>query len=259
MKVMLNVPLRLVHCKGGAGLAYNVNNCFDHAGTEWVCLLHDDDLLMDAALEVMFSFAQQNPFVVGVFGKQRVIDTEGVEVPHQTLSVNRDHLRVGGSKLIGDGTSAGIFQMFPNDGYLIKTSLAREIRHDPKWGAASEVDFGIRLGQRGAFVFVDEFTASYRLSKNSITRGTGRKTDDCGYMLMKLLERAGRTGLISEQDLSLRMEDRVRIAIAQATNLGQFFDAWRWMWSRHHRKHLLSLGGLRRMASLIAASLKSAT
>jgi len=84
MKEEVHVPLRLVHCDTGNGLAHNVNCCFDAAVCEWLCFLHDDDFLAENAVEFLVSSLQQETSIVAAFGKQVVVDAAGVELAQES-------------------------------------------------------------------------------------------------------------------------------------------------------------------------------
>jgi len=125
---------------------------------------------------------EEHPTVVGSFGRQLFISDEGEELHGESEAVNPGYYRdAAHAGLQADAILSGIWQQFPNDGYMVKTAIAREVPHRPECHAAADFDFGIRLGERGMFYFVDEYTTKYRNSDDSVGRGAGAKSDDSGY------------------------------------------------------------------------------
>src|SRR6202050_1120388 len=167
-----SVPVRYTHCSTGQSLADNINHCLREATGELILLLHDDDQLTDRAIEVLAAPLEENPAVVATFGRQIFITHAGVELPDCTKNSNRDHRRTSSyAGVQADAVLSGIWQQFPNDGYIVRASVARKVKHKREYQSASEVDFGIRIAAHGLFYFVDENTSKYRLSDQSLSRG----------------------------------------------------------------------------------------
>ncbi len=70
---------------------------------------------------------------------------------------------------------------------MVKTSVAREVGYRREYRAGADFDFGIRMGLRGRLYFVNEFTAVYRNTADSVGRGAGAKSDDSAYFAMHIL------------------------------------------------------------------------
>jgi len=250
-------PVRYVHCTVGQSLAENINNCLREAACDLILLLHDDDLLLPRAVEVMARPFEENAEVVGAFGKQMIIADGGEEQP-----VNSERLNVGYSRdaahagLQPDAILSGLQQQFPNDGYMVKTSVAREVRHKTEYGAASEVDFGIRMGEQGKFYFVDEYTAKYRLTAQSIGRGAGAKKDDCAYHTMRILLRLLETYPRYQREIVAKLRHDAPMGIPMAINKGKLKEAIDWYFSSYHRHRILTPGGIRRGLWLTRAWLR---
>lgn len=156
------------------GQAGNVNALFDRAGGELLVLLHDDDLLLPDALERLVGCWEQAPDLTAAFGKQYVTDGQGRVLPEESERLNAAYHRI--SKNAGKQTVpaiAGLVRMFPNNGYMISTRVARQIRYRSpnQVGEACDTDFGLRAClSANAVWFIDEYTAMYRVSDDSISK-----------------------------------------------------------------------------------------
>jgi glycosyltransferase involved in cell wall biosynthesis len=173
----LNRPdvIRYHRNKPSLGQNANVNRLFGLARGERLVLLHDDDLLLPDALEQMDACWQKNPFIVACFGKQYLISMEGEMLQKESEGLNRHYRRT--PEMAGLQTSAvwsAMVAQFPNNAYLVLTEAARRVgyRTREEVGDACDYDFGIRLALwYGNFWFLDEYTAAYRLSEVSVTKG----------------------------------------------------------------------------------------
>ena len=239
-------PVRYVHCTTGQSLADNINNCFREAHSDLVLLLHDDDLLVPCSVQALAAPFEENPKLVGSYGKQMFISDAGEELLPYTEQMNHDFRRDSNyAGLQPDAVLAGIWQQFPNDGYMVKTAIAREVGHTREFRSASEFDFGIRMGERGEFYYVDEYTAKYRESNESIGRSAGGKNDDSAYHGMRILSRALKTNPQYETELVKVMKDLSPMSIRMGANTGHLDEAIGWYFGPYHRHRILSPGGLK--------------
>ena len=182
-----SIPVRYTHCTTGQSLADNINHCLREATGELILLLHDDDLLTDRAVELLAPPFEENREVVAAFGKQIFITHAGEELLTCSENSNRDHRRSPSyAGVQADAVLSGIWQQFPNDGYMLRASTARRVQHKREYQSASEVDFGIRIGEHGLFYFVDENTAKYRLSDQSLSRGENSGQGASAYHAMRI-------------------------------------------------------------------------
>ena len=121
-------PVRYVHCTAGASQAANMNHCLREAASDLILLLHDDDVLMPRAVEILARPFEENDALVSSYGKQLFIDDAGDELPDFSESINRIYRRdPAHAGLQRDPILAGIQQQFPNDGFMVKASVAREV------------------------------------------------------------------------------------------------------------------------------------
>ena len=250
-------PVRYVHCTTSSNQAANVNNCLHEAKCDLILLLHDDDLLMPPAIEVLACAFEENPDLVSAFGKQIFITDGGREMSEYTERINRAYHRdAAHAGIQPDAILSGIQQQFPNDGFMVKASVARKVLYRPETRAATDFDFGIRMGERGLFYFVDKYTMKYRFSADSVGRGDGKKSDDSAYqgmlILMKLLE----TCPDHEAQIVTALRNLSPMGVRMAANTGRLEEAFTLYFGPFHRHRILSPGGIRTGFVLIETWLK---
>ncbi len=239
-------PVRYVHCTTSSNQAANVNNCLFEATCDLIIILHDDDLLLPPAIEVLARAFEENPGLVSSFGKQKFITDGGAEMAEYTERVNRAYHRdedhVG---IQPDAILSGIQQQFPNDGFMVKASVARKVLYRPETRAATDFDFGIRMGERGTFYFVNEYTTKYRFSAESVGRGDGKKSDDSGYQGMLILLRLLETCPHHEGEIETALQNLAPMGVRMAAHTGHLKEAFAWYFGPYHRRRLLTPGGMR--------------
>jgi glycosyltransferase involved in cell wall biosynthesis len=155
----------------------NVNKLFAQARGSKLVLLHDDDLLMPGAVSALHHAFSSSPSVIAAYGLQHVIRDNGEISPSDTEKHDRYAHR--SRDLTGprqDPVAAALTLQFPNDGFLVHTSLARATGYlsDEEIGDACDADFGIRLAlanRSSHFAFIDRYTSLYRLTSSSIRTG----------------------------------------------------------------------------------------
>lgn len=153
------------------GQAGNVNQLFDLANGELHVLLHDDDLLLPGAVAALAGCFAISPGITAAYGKQYLIGANGAVDAAGSAALNAAYNRT--AEKAGRQSStllAGLTAQFPNDGYLLRTSVARKVRYrsDPAVGAACDLDFGLRLAVASkGYYYLDEYTAKYRMTIQS--------------------------------------------------------------------------------------------
>lgn len=167
--------IRYVRNSPPLGQAGNVNNLFDRAKGELLVLLHDDDILLpDAVANLVASI---NPRIATVYGKQYIIDEGGNISRSASEGLNLSYRRTpeyGGVQ--HTPLFSGVTSQFPNDGYLVRTDLARSVRYrdEPAVGDACDLDFGLRLSLEAEaqgldFYYLDSYTCKYRVTGEQIS------------------------------------------------------------------------------------------
>ena len=155
--------------------AGNVNRLFDLAAGEFLALLHDDDLLLPDAVASLAACFDADPALTAAFGKQYLVDADGRVDEAGSDRLNADYRRTAAEA--GRQPSAvgsAVATQFPNDGYLVRTDVARRVRYrdDPAVGDACDLDFGLRLAAvADGFYFLDRYTAKYRVTGASVSAG----------------------------------------------------------------------------------------
>ena len=159
------------------GQAASVNRLFDRAAGSHVLLIHDDDLLLPGCIAALARALEEHPAAVAAYGRQRLIDDDGTdrgqaEADRLNAMFHRTPQSAG---VQHDSLSMAILRQFPNDGFLLRSDVARAVRYRPpaEVGQACDADFAVRVGlahPKEAFVLVDAETCAYRLSRASIAR-----------------------------------------------------------------------------------------
>jgi glycosyltransferase involved in cell wall biosynthesis len=239
-------PVRYVHCTTSSNQAANVNNCLREATCDLIIILHDDDLLLPPAIEVLARAFEENPNLVSSFGKQKFISEDGAEMTEYAERVNRAYRRdAEHAGLQPDAILSGIRQQFPNDGFMVKASVAKQVLYRPECRAATDFDFGIRMGQQGPFFFIDEYTTVYRFSAESVGRGDGKKSDDSGYQGMLILMNLLKTCPQHEAVILASLRNHAPMGIRMAANTGRLKEAVTWYFGPYHRRKLVTPSGVR--------------
>jgi hypothetical protein len=225
---------------------------------ELICLIHDDDTLAPDALEVLAP-CLVDPSVVVAFGKQVIVDHEGGEDAAASVALNESFRRTAAQQGLQDDLMlSALTQQFPNNGYLIRADLAREVGYlEPirRFGDACDFGFAVLCAQarpQGRAFFVDKVTAYYRVTKQSVSRG--RRSADNAYQAFKFLHEQ-RLNPVHQGPVEQLLKDRAAVAIGQAINLGHTREAWSWYFGRWHRHRILTPGGARRFLRLLHRSL----
>jgi glycosyltransferase involved in cell wall biosynthesis len=123
-----DVKIRYFHNVPALGQALNVNDMFTKVEGKFTILLHDDDLLLPNALEDLHNCFLKNTEIDAAFGKQYFMSEAGVVDLKASEEINKVFYRSSeyeGTRL--SPLEAGFLQQFPNDGYLIKSSVVKEI------------------------------------------------------------------------------------------------------------------------------------
>jgi glycosyltransferase involved in cell wall biosynthesis len=155
------------------GQAGNVNNLFARAGGNRIVLLHDDDLLLPDAVQTLADCWNPYPHLTASFGKQYVISAAGEIRQNDSENLNEIFFRTPERAGLQDcAVESALLQQFPNDGFMIRSDVARHtlFREYSEVGDAVDFDFGIRVALPGAsFYFVDRYVSKYRITPGSIT------------------------------------------------------------------------------------------
>lgn len=244
------ITIRYIHNKPSLKQAANVNMLFNAATGDKVMLLHDDDMLMPNSLDILVNTFRQHPGIQVAYGKQYIINENGVIDHASSESFNRDFYRE--TKYAGDVLTpfeAGLGQQFPNNGYLIDADIVKKIQWTNDAGDACDYDFGYRVGVAGyKMYFVDEYLGKYRLSDNSISL---LKENDAAYQAFRIINNSTPTSPMAREIRARRLKERAPIAITGAVNMGKRKEAMSILFSEWYRSKLLSLRGIKRLLYIL--------
>jgi GT2 family glycosyltransferase len=246
--------IRYYHNRPALRQAANVDQLFNLAEGELLMLLHDDDVLLPDTLQNLYRCFLQYPEIDAAFGKQYLMSASGVVDPDKSLGLNDARFR--NSKYAGlklSSLEAGLFQQFPNDCYLIKSKLARDIGYIGKAGDACDFEFAFRLGlQNAKLYFFNDYTSNYRISEDA----NGRKKGNNGAMLaFKMVEET----MVPEEMLKNKIKwlnEIAPYAIGSATNLRQFKRALQIYFSKWHRNKIFTFIGVKGLLRIFYYYLK---
>ncbi len=252
------------HLTARAGTqAANVERLYASAVHRWICLLHDDDLLLPTAFEILLRAAEDYRTRTGVqpilvYGKQIVVDDDGRENPGATDGLNTFYHRGPTQRedLASNAMLAAIVQQAPNDAYLVDraAAVATGYNRDPDIGQACDFAFPFRLSKLGPFCYVPQTVAFYRLTVHSVGRGQGLVFDDTALKCYQLLKRELPAPMLAQPLVQNVLRDKARIAVEQAGQAGLFRAAWRIFFSHEHLVSLPTPGFWLRALRLLRAA-----
>ncbi len=164
------------------GQARNVASLFERAVGDKILLIHDDDFLLDSAVERLLAQWTLDPAIEVAFGKQYETDAQG-RIDHAASErMNRAYHRTpeaAGVQPIAGRT--GIVQMFPNNGWLADAALVKRIGYgngdsgNAQFAVCCDFVFGVRLCMAARGVcYVDDYVSCYRKTEVSVSQATRR-------------------------------------------------------------------------------------
>lgn len=165
--------VRYVRNAPSLGQAANCNRLLDLARGDLLMLLHDDDLLVADAMSHLVRCFEEQDGLTAAYGKQYVVSEDGTRDEAASASLNAAYRRsqaFAGRQVLP--LRSGLTAQFPNDGFLVRTDVARRVRYReaPEVGDACDFDFGLRLSAvADAFYFLDDYTAMYRLTSVGVS------------------------------------------------------------------------------------------
>ena len=245
--------------KPSLGQNANVNDLFRRASWDRLILLHDDDLLEPTAVEDLAACWQHQPPLDGAFGKQYYLHDDGTPAdPKSSEELNTAYRRTAENAGLQEfPLAAGIARMFPNDGFMIRTSLAQAIGYRSKKdvGDACDTDFGIRFcAAAQSLWYLDKFTCGYRMSSESVSR-TAIVAPYTYRMLRALYVPAELESLRAEAEVNLAPS-----AVSGLARLGHTREALRlFLSNRYPLRQRLSQRGIYHMLLMLRSVTRPAT
>lgn len=173
------------------GMEENWNSCLREADTEWITILHDDDLLYPGFIERVCDLLSSDPLVGGVAvrcsgGSEPpiIMKRKGVEKTEQVVR-----------------WSSFLFQnLSPFPGVVFKRRDGLAIGgFDASLHPSADLDFWIRLSGRTKIVLVDDELAFYRISSAQGSSTLAGKIIDQTYAIRRrLLAEKGKLNFITD-------------------------------------------------------------
>jgi glycosyltransferase involved in cell wall biosynthesis len=227
------VTIRYIHHVPGLTPAQNVNTLFNSATTELLLLLHDDDVLLPNCLQDLYDCFAKNPTIDAAFGKQYLMSFTG-EIDYQT-SEKWNKIYYKTTDYEGHALStleSAILQQFPNNSYLIRSSIAKEIGYISISTHACDFEFSLKIALNNHTIyFTNIYTTKARISETSLSRDYNNNGGLIIFQLVKSLN-------VPQHSLKYKHEvlsKYASVALAQSANLKKpesareiFFSKWNW-------------------------------
>jgi GT2 family glycosyltransferase len=247
------VPIRYFHNSPSMGEGHNVDRLYLEARGDAILHMHDDDPVYPNCIEVLAEPLEKHEEIAASFGLQHIIDEAGNLIP-EPAAVNGDYFRTSDRAGRVDGLLAGAIGMFPNNGFLVRTGLARRVGYDDDgWsGYARDFSFAFRLGKLGAPVFfTHEVVSTCRMTMNSESRGN--PSADNAYRVFKILQDALPEEMLARPEVIATLRRLAPLAVTIAARRKERALALQWLFGRHYRYAVLSPRWLKRFLETITA------
>jgi GT2 family glycosyltransferase len=225
------------HCPS-LGQVRNVDALLRASRGRWVSLLHDDDRLVPAGMDQLLAELEAQPEAQAGFGLQRLLRADGQLDPEGAERLNTAYGRVAGAAgLISDPLVAAIGQQFPNDGWIARGELVRQLGYRQAAADAGDFDFGLRLAQASqAFWYLHAPCCDYRLSPQAVSTARGAQFPLQAYRILEQLPCRGAAASARHRQLARMLQP----AAAAAVHSGQRRTALRLLlslpWWRNLRR-----------------------
>lgn len=245
-----SVLIRYIHNIPSLKQSRNVNMLFEEAAGDKLILLHDDDLLLPESLETLLDVFEKHPSISIAYGKQHIISENGEIDPVSSISFNEDfYRRAEFEGSVMTPFESGMSQQIPNNGYMIRTDVAKQLMWRTDIGDGCEYDFGFRLGVAGyQTYFVNKFLGMYRLSAQSISGAGG---SDMAYQSFRIMRDCQAETPLAQSIRSRRLYERAPIAITECALRGHRKEALSIYFSEWYRSRIFSLRGLKRISYIL--------
>jgi GT2 family glycosyltransferase len=190
-----------MHNEPPLGQAGNVNRLFDEVSTPYVVLMHDDDHFLPGGLTALLDVVEANPELVCVFGRQQVVEANGTVDKLKSDELNAVYGRgPNDAGLVKNHTICALKSQIPNNGAVIKTSVARKVRYMDREtvGDACDFDFAYRLSMlRLPMMMINTDVSVYQISSEAVSKNTSYKTS-------YTFERIQSTSTSTEEEVRLK-------------------------------------------------------
>lgn len=241
--IVSDIRIRYFHNQPSLRQARNVNSLFKNAEGELTVLLHDDDTLLPTALETLHACFVKHPEVDIAFGKQYVMSNDGQIDEEESEQLNKIYYRTAayeGVKL--SSLESGFLQQFPNDAYMIKSAIVKEVQYNEATGDACDFDFGLQIGKgHYKMFFVNSYTACYRISDSSVGTKSDNNASIYAFDAVYSLDVPAESSKYKREWLV----SKAPAAIVNAAKLQDYKRALEIYFSDWHKHNILSVSGLK--------------
>jgi glycosyltransferase involved in cell wall biosynthesis len=174
----------------------NVMNAFSEASHERLVLMHDDDFMMPGGIDALAEAWERfgGDAVDAVYGRRHIARADGRPDLELTRYFDDKFFNNDGFGPQESGLWAALAQQFPCNGMMIRKSIALRVGYPREADVGrdpTDFHFGIRYAQasHGAFVLIDHFVSTYRLSEVSMARAAYEDRVYDGHLGYAHLER----------------------------------------------------------------------
>lgn len=242
------VPIYYFHHQPSLKQTKNVDFLIKQVSCSSLLLLHDDDLLLPRCLELLMKPLMNFPEVVASFGNQYLINGVGKIIDGSDRKLNELYYRSPEREGFVNGQWAATVQMFPNNAFLMRSDIAKEVGYDDNGRAGDAVDFyfGFRVGHHRQFYWINELTSKYRISPQSISTSGSVEFMSC---IVRILMQDLSPEKLQSFEVKKKIKELMNPAISEAIRAGDKKTAVSWMFSSYY--NLFTLKGFKRILMLV--------
>lgn len=147
------------------GMTANLNECLTLAGSEYIVIFHDDDLMKPDMLRKDVAILDSYPQAVFVHAQAEAIDADGRRVG---CSPQLWPFLTPGPEFVRRCWLQRHTVFFPT--VMMRRSVVQRVgRFDPEFVAMCDVDFWQRLAAEGSVAFLRDVLLSYRIHDRALT------------------------------------------------------------------------------------------
>ena len=176
IKLPDGVTLRHLEGPAISSQAANARAAFEAASHEWVILMHDDDYLLEGAVDHLVATQQQvGDDVDAVYGRQHIVNLRGEVDWEKTRANNLKYCKDEPNGIQPTRLWCALVGQFPNNGMLLRRSIALQAVYPTETEVGQipvDFHFAIRYANQasGKFVLTSKYTSACTTEGPSILR-----------------------------------------------------------------------------------------
>ena len=188
--------LQVVHLENAKGSSYvqNLDILVRSCVTEWLSILHDDDIYLAEAGEILESIIHTRPEVDFIFSAHPIIDESGEVNEEKTAEYSKSYQRDDIPEGVTDQTTYYAARMsIALDGFFVKTALAQSVYFDTSLLVYDDNRWLLDVCQRSSIGYYTRRPLfAYRVCQTSLTTETSTSDTQLKFRieLYKALSRA---------------------------------------------------------------------